>query len=400
MEATGGILLIGLGGLFLLGLATDFLGRATALPRVTLLMLAGIALGTDGLDFLPASVTVAFPLVTDVALLLVGFLLGGRLTREGLAAHGREVLWISASVVCITVIIVSSGLWIVGVPLGLALLLGGIATATDPAATADVIRQYGARGPFTDTLGGIVAIDDAWGLVAFSVLLALVGLILGGVSGTTVLLAMLRELFGSILLGVVIGVPAAYLTGRLREGEPTLVEALGVVFLCGGLALYFELSFLLASMTLGATIANLAHHHERPFHAIEDIEWPFLILFFVLTGAALDFDGVGPVLGLTAGYIVLRSIGRVVGSWPGGQVARAEPATRRWMGLALLPQAGVANGMALVAGNAFPALRDTLLAVTVLATIVFELCGPFATRLALRLAGETEGDSGAAEETD
>lgn len=387
MEAPG-TLLIGLGGLFLLGLATDFLGRASALPRVTLLMLTGIALGAGGLDLLPASVVDGFPLVTDMALSLVGFLLGGRLTREGLAAHGREVLWISASVVGVTALVVAGGLWLAGVPPALALLFGGIATATDPAATADVVRQYRARGPFTDTLGGIVAIDDAWGLVAFSVLLALASFVLGSGDGASVLLGAGRELAGSLLLGVAIGVPAAYLTGRLREGEPTLVEALGVVFLCAGLAERFELSFLLAAMTLGATVANLARHHERPFHEIEDIEWPFLMLFFVLTGAALELDGVGGVFELTALYIALRSLGRVLGSWPGGWLARAQAPARRWMGFAMLPQAGVANGMALVAGNAFPPLRDTLLAVTILATVAFELGGPFATRVALGKAGE------------
>lgn len=388
-----GALLIGLGGLFLLGLATDFLGRASALPRVTLLMLAGIALGAGGLDLLPPSVVAGFPLVTDMALSLVGFLLGGRLTRAGLAAHGRDVLWISASVVAVSALVVAGGLWLAGVPPALALLFGGTATATDPAATADVVRQYRARGPFTDTLGGIVAIDDAWGLVAFSVLLALASLLLGSGEGAAVLLVAARELVGSLLLGVAIGVPAACLTGRLREGEPTLVEALGVVFLCAGLAERLELSFLLAAMTLGTTIANLARHHERPFHEIEDIEWPFLALFFVLTGAALELDGVDDVLGLTALYIVLRTAGRLLGSWPGGMLAGADATTRRWMGFAMLPQAGVANGMALVAGNAFPALRDTLLAVTILATVAFELGGPFATRIALARTREIRSES-------
>lgn len=388
MQNAASSALIVLGGLLLLGLATEFLGRATSLPRVTLLLLFGILLGPEVLGLLPSAMDGWFSLITDIALLLVGFLLGGRLSLKRFSENGIEVLCLSISVVICTVLFVALGLWFMGFPLAIALLLGGIATATDPAATVDVVRERGARGHFTDTLQDIVAIDDAWGLVVFSVLLATVQLMQGTGEPLQHLWRLVYELGGSVVLGIAMGIPMAFLTGRIRPGEPTLVEALGIVFLCGGLADLLGVSFLLTAMVLGATVSNLARHHERPFHEIEDIEWPFMILFFVLTGASLTFDHLGEVTLLALAYIALRATGRALGSWPGGIIAGSVPTTRRWMGVALLPQAGVAAGMALLASNAFPQWRDSLLSVTILATVVFELIGPVMTRISLQRVGE------------
>jgi len=383
-----GTVLLAVGALFLLGLATEYIGRATALPRVTLLLFFGILLGQNMSDVLPASIENLFPQITEIALLLVGFLLGGKITFRDLGTNGKTVLWISLSVVLVTVPLVAGGLWLFGVPITLAVLLGGIATATDPAATTDVIRENNASGPFTDTLRGIVAIDDAWGLIVFSVILTVLQLGAEIDAPLDSLWHGIRELSGSVLLGVLVGIPMAYFTGRLKPGEPTLIEALGIVFFCGGLANYFQVSFLLSAMVLGCTVSNLAQHHERPFHAIEDIEWPFMILFFVLTGASLQLTNLETVLPLASMYIVFRISGRLLGTWPGAFITGADSNTRRWMGMAMLPQAGVASGMALLAGKAFPELHDTLLAVTIMATIVFELVGPIVTRISLRQVGD------------
>jgi Kef-type K+ transport system membrane component KefB len=151
-------------------------------------------------------------------------------------------------------------------------------------------------------------------------------------------------------------------------------------------------SHILTSIVLGATVANLARHHERPFHAIEGIEWPFLILFFLLAGAALHVEAIGQVGLLGIAYITLRVAGRILGTRLGGWLSGTEPVTRRWIGLALLPQAGVAIGMALLASQRFPELKDTLLTVVLGSTVVFELLGPVMTRRVLARVGEIRPD--------
>jgi len=271
----------------------------------------------------------------------------------------------------------------------MALLLAGIATATAPAATQDVVQQTRAGGPFTDTLLGVVAVDDAWGLIVFSLLLLTAKAIVGD-GGIEILQHGLWEIVGAVAVGTAIGLPAAFLTGRLHAGEPIQSEALGVVFLCAGLAIWLEVSFLLAGMTAGALVVNLAKHHTRPFHEIEHIEWPFMVLFFVLAGASLNLGSLPEIGVVGVAYLVLRTFSRVVGGWVGGVLANAPLLHRRWIGFALVPQAGVALGMALVAANHFPDLGKALLAATISTTIVFELFGPILTQAALRRVGEAD----------
>ena len=385
--------LITLGGLFLLGLVTDLLGRRTALPRVTLLLIFGFLIGPSVFDLLPEPSKAWFPAVTHMALVMVGFLLGGKLSFSSFRQHGRLVLWISIAVVVATAALMLAGLLLLGFRVEVALLLAGIATSTAPAATADVVHEAKATGRFADTLLRVVAVDDAWGLMVFSIMLA-VALALTGQGGSEdVLVSTMWDLGGAFVVGVALGVPMAYLTGRIQPGEPTLAEALGVVLLCGGIALWLDVSFLLASMVLGAVVANLARHHKRPFHAIEGIEWPFLILFFVLAGASLHVDSLAAVGLLGAAYIILRIVGRLLGAWAGGVLSNADPLMRRWMGVALMPQAGVALGMALVATQRLPDLSDIILPVVIGATVLFEVIGPVLTRRVLILAGEVPNPS-------
>ncbi|MBW2622101.1 MAG: cation:proton antiporter [Deltaproteobacteria bacterium] len=380
--------MITLGVLFLLGLATDMLGRRTRLPRVTLLLIFGFVIGPSGFKYLMPEEQLWFPFITNMALVMVGFLLGEKMTQANMRLFGRLVFWFSLSVVTATTLLVLGGLLLMGVRTEIALLLAGIATATAPAATTDVIHEMRAEGPFSSTLLGIVALDDAWGLIVFSLTLTAVQVISGQGDSLSPLLMGAWELGGAVLVGVALGVPMAFLTGRIKPGEPTLIEALGLVLLCGGVALRLEVSFLLASMCLGTVVANLASHHMRPFHAIEDIEWPFMVLFFMFGGASLHTAALSQIGLIWAGYIVLRILGRVAGSLIGGIFSKAESNFTRWMGMALMPQAGVALGMALMVAQRRPDLGEIILPIIVAATIFFELTGPVLTRTALLRAGE------------
>ena len=381
-------ILITLGALFLIGLLTDLLGRHTPLPRVTLLLLAGFAIGPSGLNLLPDFQEDWFPVVTDIALSMVGFLLGHNMTMSALKKRGKIVLWISIGEVLAAAVAVFCGLLIIGVRPEIALLLAGIAPASDPAATIDVIREMRAEGEFSRTLESVVAIDDAWGLIIFSFLLAVVQALYGHGEWWGILLLSVWEIGGAVFLGLLLGIPMAYLTGRLQPGEPTLAEALGIVLLCGGLAVWLNVSFILAGMVLGGTVANFAIHHRRPFTAITGIEWPFMILFFILAGATLEIDSLKEASLLGIAYILLRMLGLVIGAWAGGVMSEADPAWRRWVGMALWPQAGVALGMALLASHHFPEFKEVIMPVVIGSTIIFELIGPVMTKKALIKAGE------------
>ena len=378
---------IAIGCILLLGLATDLVGRRTCLPRVTLLLLFGILIGPEAFDLIPDMVLDNFDVIANVALLMVGFLLGGMLTKKNLSRSARQVICLSIGAALVASLLVMLGLYLLGVPLALAILLGCIASATDPAATIETVAESNNnKGSFSNTLLSIVALDDAWALMLFSLGVAFAATINGAQLGFASVIQATHEIGGAILLGGVIGLPAAYITGRVKAGQPMLTEALGLVFLCGGLAQWLEVSFLIAAITMGAVITNLARHHDYPFHAIEGVEWPLLVVFFVLAGASLRFEYLQYMGFIGMAYIFLRILGKFIGVHLGGLCGGSDKQMRKWMGFALLPQAGAAMGMALVAANQFPEYRQMLLTVVISTTVLFELIGPILTRLALSRA--------------
>ena len=386
------VMLATIGALLLVGLLADAIARRTPLPRVTLLMLVGLLAGPAALDLLPPGADAWFTVVATTALAMIGFLLGGEFTRSHWKELERLVFKVALAQSVITATLVGVGLLVIGAGPEVAFSLAGIAAATAPAATLAVVNETRARGFFADVLKGVVAVDDVMGIVLFSVLVTGAALLVDGTLQASMLLGAVREIGGSIGLGLALGVPAAPLTGRIRAGEATLEEALGLVLLCAGLALYLELSPILAAIVMGATIANLASHHDRPFHEIESIEWPVLVVFFVLAGASLEIEAIGPAGTIAVAYVVLRTVGKLLGPMLLGRAEGLEPAAQRWLGLALLPQAGVALGLALAARMRFPDAGTTVLNVVVVGTVIFELAGPPLTRLALLRAGALDGD--------
>lgn len=382
--------LLTLGGILLLGLVTSTIARRTFLPRVSLLLVFGILIGDQALDVIPQIFTDHFNLIADITLLMVGFLLGGKLTRERLHGSAQDVLWISLTASIATALIVSLGLIAFDVSIQIAIVLGCIAAATAPTAIFDIINESAHKGKFSNLLLSIVAIDDVWALLLFAIGISVVKSMNGGFAAeamdTGVLLQALREIGGAMLLGIIIGLPAAFLSGRIKKGEPILSEALGIVFICGGLAIWLEVSFLICAMVVGAVIANTARHHKYPFHAIEGIESAFMVVFFVLAGASLNLASLYELGFIGAVYIFCRTLGKVAGARLGGELSCASTKTKNWTGIALLPQAGVPVGMALVAANQFPEYRQVLLSVIISSTIFFDIIGPILTRMAIERA--------------
>ena len=380
-----------LGLMFLVGLAADLAGRSTFLPRVTLLLLGGVAIGPAGLSLVADGfVDNWFAQLTTIALALIGFLLGQQISLAALHQRGARVIGISLCKVLAAALAVGLALVALGVDPVFAVLLAGIAPATDPAATYDVVRENDASGEIVDNLLSIVAIDDLWGLMIFMTLAVFASTLVGDASLVQGVLAGLREIGGSAALGLLLGVPMAYLTGRIRHGEPTLVEGMGFVLLGAGAAEMLGLSPILTAMAMGAAVASLATHHERPFHAIEGIEWPFMILFFILAGASLEFDALQHAGAIAIVYVLARCAGIYVGTRLGARLLGASDVIRRWLGTMLFPQAGVAIGMALLASQRFPEFRTMILPAVLASTIFLEVVAPIITRQALRAAGAVD----------
>jgi Kef-type K+ transport system membrane component KefB len=378
-----------LGCFLLAGYVAHVVGNKTHVPRVILLLLVGIAAGPAGFNVVPEGTASWFPVVTQAALSVVGFELGEKFFGASVKAIGRPLLVLSVLKVVGTSLMVFTTLLLFGVQLELALIFAGIAPATAPAATIDVIEEVGASGTLTDTTLRLVAIDDAWGIIIFSILAALAAALSDNSQSLLLVLGGIEEVFGSILLGAGLALPMSWVTGRATKGELTLIETLGFVFVCGGAASLLGLSYLLACMTMGCVVSNTARHHARPFHAIKNIQQPFLIVFFLLAGFSVEFSSINTLGVISGAYIFARIIGGIVSGYFGARLAQFPATVQKLIGLCMLPQAGVALGLGLVAAERFPQLAEQIISVTVGTTVVFELFGPLTTRYALHRSGES-----------
>lgn len=380
---TVAITLISLGALMLSGLAVQAIGARTHVPRVSMLILLGVAIGPVGFDVLPDLSHRWFEYITTVALTMIGFLLGGKLNQDAVSRVGRTAFVLSLVITLGTFGVVALGMLAIGAPAPLALIMAGVALATDPIATLDVVRDSTSDSRLKSFLPPLVALDDAWGLLMFSVVVTFIYFLSEGSFSTVFALAAIYELLGSVVLGIALGLPMALLSGRIKQGEPTLVEALGAVMLCAGLSLQLEVSYLLTAIVMGSTVAITARHHKFAFHEIEHIEWPFLMLFLILVGASFEPGGYAALSMMGIAYVVLRIIGRVAGAhlYLPAYLDRSE---KTWLGLSLLPQAGVALGAAIYARQYFPETAQQVIGITIGATIIFELIGPMMTAWSLR----------------
>jgi Kef-type K+ transport system membrane component KefB len=255
-----------------------------------------------------------------------------------------------------------------------------------------VVREYKAKGSFADTLLGVVAIDDAWCLIifafSFAIAKALATHMLSNIFIVKFIFHSLLEIFGAFILGGILAFVLSFLSRFVSTPAELLIYTLGFIFLNTGLALYFNFSVLLANMFLAAVLVNVHKVSFKFFEALRHIDSPLYLLFFVLAGANLEL-GLLTSLGILGfGYIIFRSLGKISGAYLGGLIAQVPERIRKYMGLALLPQAGVALGVALVVKAEFPQIGSIIFTTIIATTVIYEIIGPMFTKFSLRKSGE------------
>ncbi len=377
-------LILSIGIIFFLGLGADILANKISIPRVTLLIILGIFTGPSGLNLLPqVFIDEWFHSITTIALGMIGFLIGQQFTWSKLKRSGIVVFSIALGKVLMSFVFISVMLILVGLPLPAAVILASIASATDPVAVYEVVHEMNIRNKFAKTLLAVVAFDDILALFLFSLVLAVLSAS-EQVGWYMIVSSGMIEIFGSLLFGYVIGYPIAKITGRIKPGEPSMVEALGSVFIISGASLWLGFSPILASMAMGSAVTTFAKHHTNPFHAIENIQWLFMIIFFILAGASLELNALFGVGLVVFAYIVSRLIGFYLGARLGAKLSGSDINIEKWMGLALIPQAGVSIGMALIASQHYTEYTHLILPIVLGTTVIFEIFGPMVTRYTLR----------------
>jgi Kef-type K+ transport system membrane component KefB len=385
--------ILGLGFILFAGLLSAKLIKKIKLPAVTAYLLLGIFIGPSLLKLVPVGILGASGLISNIVLGIIAFGIGQNFSRYHLRRIGKTVVWISVLEACGAWVLVTSIFYLIlRQPFYLSLLFGAIASATAPAATVMVIREYRAKGNFTDTLLGVVAIDDAWCLIIFAISLAISQAIyahnLAAFFLAKVFFSSLSSIFGAFILGAFLAIVLSVFYRFVRTPTELLILTLGIVFLNIGIAIWLNLSVLLANMFLGAALVNLNRYSFKFFDSLKVIDSPLFLLFFVLAGASLEINILGKLSIIGLSYLIFRVAGKVIGASLGAKISNAAISVRKYLGFGLIPQAGVALGCALVAKSDFPQVGNMIFTTIVATTVIYELIGPLCTKYALKKAGD------------
>ena len=381
------LLLVGI--TMMAGLIMSRAAKLVKLPNVTAFLVAGLIIGPCVAGVINKEQAESMGIISEAALGFIAYSIGGEFKLSYLKKIGKAPLTITFFQGMMTAVCVDVGLILFGVDVPLALLLGAIGLATAPAATLMVVRQYKADGPVTQMLLPVVAMDDALGLMVFSISAAVAQGMLGGeVTISSMLLTPLIEIVGSFALGAALGWLLAFGARFFASRGNKLALSIALVLAGVGLCDILNLSSLLVCMMIGAMMVNLSQQREVLIEQCNRFTPPLFLLFFVLSGADLDLS-VLPSVGLIGvAYLVLRSIGKWGGTWLGAVCVKADKHIRHYLGLTLLPQAGVAIGMAALVSARFPTLGTQVNTIVLAGVLVFELVGPVITKIALTKAGE------------
>ncbi len=385
-------LFFGIGVLLLASFFGGRLANRLKFPAVTGYILAGMIMGPYFLALVHSDVALQLTPIPHIALGLIALTIGGKFSFRLLLRLGKEIACITLLQLLLTFVAVSTLLYLMRMPLPAALLLGAIASATAPAATVAVLSEYRARGPLTKSLMAVVALDDAGSIILFGIILAICSPGLSGSASPSPLSMVLRpltEIGGAIVLGIVVGFFIHLLVRNRRNRNEIIVIALGAILFCSGVAISLNLSPLISNMVVGFVLINSSARNVRIFGILEPLEPPIYAAFFALAGTELNIRLLGTISILGAAYILARAFGKIGGAWLGAVTTGASPVTRKYLGLGLLPQAGVAIGLVLLAQEQAPAIFSAKCVNIVLASIVInEIIGPPLSKYAIFKAGE------------
>lgn len=403
------------------GLMLSRLAKLLKLPAVTAYLVAGIIIGpfllgglsisgAEGiryfLGFTKEQIDSSyFGIVADVALGFIAFSIGNEFRLAQLKKTGKQATVIGIFQAVVTTLLVDAAL--IGLhflmpdvlPLPAAIVLGAVASATAPAATLMVVRQYKAKGPVTDVLLPVVALDDAVGLVLFAVSFGIAKAMMAGpISLLSVIVEPILEVVLSLILGTVMGLLFSFFERFFHSRSKRLTMSVTFVFLTVALSMikfkvgeiHIGFSSLLVCMMLGTIFCNCCDFSEELMDRVERWTAPLYVIFFVLSGAELDLGVFASLSIVVVGvvYILSRSIGKYSGAFLSARAVKSEPHIVKYLGITLLPQAGVALGMANKASAELGETGAIIAQITLFAVLIYELVGPMLTKMALLKAGE------------
>ena len=390
------------------GIAGAWFFQKIKIPQVLGYLVIGLIIGKSGLKFINSDVILSLDNFNFFALGIIGFLVGGELHGSTMKKYGKQfsaILFgegiLSFSLVTISVSLI---LYIFtknfAASLAGGIVFGAIASATDPASTMDVLWEYRSKGVLTTTIIAIVALDDALAMTLYGLGTGAAQMIIGGdTSVLEQLLSISIELFGAVALGGVAGVFMNLIVRYSSDKTRTMVFTIGTLLIVIAFSLMLHLDVILAAMTLGIVITNMApKRSEELFKLIKSFASPIYVLFFVLVGARLTLNNMPGFLWIIVGlYVFFRSAGKMLGAWIGAKITKADPVVQKYTGLGLFAQGGVAIGLSIMASQHLKGLiigdginlGDIIITGVTATTFIVQIIGPSMVKIAIKLAKES-----------
>lgn len=370
------------------GLLCGRLVKQVKLPNVTGYILAGLILGPYVLRIIPHDIVTQLELVSDIALGFIAFSIGSEFKLSYFKRVGAAPVVIAVLEAVFAVIVVCAGLLAIGCDPAFAVVLSSIAAATAPASTIMVIKQYKSKGPVTDMLLSVVAMDDAVALMAFGISVAVAKMISTGALSASAIVAPLWEIGISLAVGALLGVIFCLPLRFFKKDSNRLIIIAGFVLLTVSVANLIGASALLTCMAMGGVFVNISKDEESIMKICDSVTPPIFLIFFVVSGAELNIS-VLPSIGVVGIlYVLLRVLGKFLGSYTGAKIMHAPKSVQKYIGPALIPQEGVAIGLSLVAQSVVPQYGEMIRAVILCSTLIYEITGPVITKATLIRAGE------------
>lgn len=372
------------------GLLFGRLVKFIKLPNVTGYLIAGLLLGPSVFNLIPISMVHGFDVISDIALAFIAFSIGSEFNIKYFKKVGSSPIIIAIAEAMGASIFVTGSLLLFGFDAKLSFMLGAIAAATAPAQTIMVINQYKSKGSLTSMLISVVAIDDAVALIGFGVTATIIRMLSATLSNNIIIsiLNPVYELVISLVVGGTVSILMKVLFSWFRKPSNRICIITGAILLTYWVATLVHGSSLLACMALGGVLVNIFSDINNIKKVTEKFIPPFLMLFFVISGAGFQISELKSIGLIGILYVVVRVAGKMIGAWSGGKLTKQENKISKYLGLTLMPQAGVALGLIVLAGAIIPEYEPQIRVIILSSTFIYSIIGPIAAKFALVKAGE------------
>lgn len=364
------------------------------LPSVSGYIVAGLLMGPSFIDLISTQDLSSLGFITDIALAAIAFSIGNEFLWSDMKKVGKNAMILTVFEVIGALLLVFLAMYyLFNQSFEFSLVIASMSAATAPAGIVMVIRELKANGPLVRTILPVVALDDALGIMLFGVALSLAKMTAGvaDFSLIQIVSAPLIEIFGSLLLGFVLGIAMTYLSKKSKGKEDLLIVASAFILGSVGASNYLNLSPLLTAMMMGGTVVNLMQTSKRVFGAVNEFTPPINLLFFTLAGMSLDLKVLSTVSMIGIGYILSRAFGKIIGAGLGAKAIGESKTIQKYLGMSLLTQGGISIGLSAIVRNELPQFSESIVTVILFSVLIYEIMGPILAKIAITRAGEVDG---------